>query len=443
MNRKLLLLIMLSGICLLSALTLDEAKEMALKNNSKYLAVKNTYEAARWNRQQSLSNMLPSLTASGTYLYLDPATTIQTGMGTTTLNHDSRSAALTLTQPLFMGGKLWQAYKISSISAEMSRLSLENMRLTVLSEVESKYYGVLQLQELLTIAQKDLQSSRQSLNIIASRYESGVLSQADYYKTQSRVASKEVALIQAQTAMELAFQDLDNTLGLSQRSALEPVAKADADEQLLTLAEFTTSQTESFTRKAVNMSQSHNLSLKTASASVNLSQKAYNIARGSFLPTVALSLSRSFKDIGNERYDFDASNTLALTASVPLLPLWNNYSASRKAYYDVLKSKQDYKTANDGIGLSVQASALSLISNARQVKAAKIALQYTELTYQQIVERFKSNMLSVTEMLDAEIMLQAAQVSYANAFYNYLKAKSALLQTLGTDDTKTIEALID
>jgi outer membrane protein TolC len=252
-----------------------------------------------------------------------------------------------------------------------------------------------------------------------------------------------VALIQAQTAMELAFQDLDNTLGLSQRSALEPVAKADADEQLLTLAEFTTSQTESFTRKAVNMSQSHNLSLKTASASVNLSQKAYNIARGSFLPTVALSLSRSFKDIGNERYDFDASNTLALTASVPLLPLWNNYSASRKAYYDVLKSKQDYKTANDGIGLSVQASALSLISNARQVKAAKIALQYTELTYQQIVERFKSNMLSVTEMLDAEIMLQAAQVSYANAFYNYLKAKSALLQTLGTDDTKTIEALID
>ncbi len=443
MNKKVLLLILMLGACLLSALTLQEAKELALRNNSRYLAQKAAYESAKWSRQQALSGLFPSLTASGSYVYQDPAVVVNTGASGYTLNHDSRSAALTLSQPLFMGGKLWQAYKISSVSAEMSRLNLENQRLSILNEVESKFYNVSQLKDLLAISEKDLANTRQNLNITAARYENGVLSQADYLKMSSKAASKEVALIQSQTALELAKQDLFSFLGLTETVELQAIEPLYEQTELGTFAEYNTQQTKAFSQKAEQVSASENLNLKTAEASVHLSKKAYSIAKGNFLPTVLLSASRSYRENGMDRYEFDATNTIALTASVSLLPLWNNYSGSRKAYYDVQKSEQDFKTASDGINLAVKAAAFNLISSARQVKAAEIAQRYAEQTYQQMQERFRNNMISTTEMLDVEIMLASAQTGLTNAMYSYLKARSSLLQALGTDDKNVLNSLME
>ena len=439
----LIILLLLFTLSLASALTIEEAKQLALSKNSKYLAQKDAYQAAKWSKQQALGGLLPSLSLSGTYVYLDPAVSVKAGMNTITFNHDTRSTALTLSQPLFMGGKLWQAYKITGITEEMNRLSLENTRLSIINEVETKYLAVLQLNELLIISQSDLQSSKNNLAIAQVRFDNGTMSKADYLKIQAKAANKEVALIQSESALELAKQDLMNTLGSTDLPELTPVALDREEVRLIKLSQYTNEQTKEFSRKAIIVSNEHNLGLKIALAGTQLSKKAYNIARGSFLPTVILSANRSYNDAGVDRYQFTGSSTLALTASVPLLPLWNTYSGSRKAWYDYRKSQSDYQTASDGINLGVKAGALNLISSARQVTAARIALQYTELTYQQMQERYRNNLLSVTEMLDVEVMLQAAKVSLSNSTFAYLKARSALLQALGTDNNNDIDSLME
>jgi outer membrane protein len=442
MNRKILTLMLLAGVCLLSALTLDEAKQMALKSNSRYLAAKNAYDSARWSKTQAFSSLLPSLSATGSYVYMDPATEIQTGMSTITLNHDIRSGALTLSQPIFLGGKLWQAYRITAISADMAKLSLENMRLTILAETESKYLAVLQLQELQSIAEKDLQSSEQTLEIAQVRFDNGTLSRGDLLKIQAKQASKQVALIQAQTAYELAWQDFVSSIFLDKNETLEPVSLANEEALIDTLTNWIDWDSEDFTARALDYARNHNLSLKITDDTVKLSKKAYNIAKGSFLPTVMLSASRSFSENGIDRYEFNGKNTVVLSASVPLLPGLGNYSGMRKAYYELEKSHQDWQTAANGIRLGVTAATLNLVSSARQVQASRIALDYTQQTYDQLVERYRNNMLSATEMLDAEVMLQAASVGKTNAEYSFLKAKSALLQALGTDDITVLNSLM-
>jgi outer membrane protein len=442
MKNYLLLIVLLAAVFPVFGLSLDEAKQIALQKNPKFLAAKNAYESAKWGKTQALGNLLPTLTASGSYVYLDPATEIQTGMTTLTLNHDIRSGSLNLSQPIFMGGKLWQAYKINSISAEMAKLSMENMSLTVLAETESKYLNVLQLQELLSVAEKDMQSSEQTLEIARVRYEGNIMSHGDYLKIQAKKATKEVALIQAQAALDLAIQEFWNYLDTGAED-LEPVVMAVEDSLINKLADFNQWDTDDFTARALDYSRDNNLSLKITDNTVKLSQKAYNIARGNFLPTIMLSASRSFSENGLDRYEFDISkNTVALTLSLPLLPQLNNYAGSRKAYYDLRKSRDDWQTAANGIRLGVTAAALNLVSTARQVNASRIALDYTQQTYDQLVERYRNNLLSATDMLDAEVMLQAAGVSKTNAEFSFMKAKSALLQALGTDDSKIINTLI-
>ncbi|MFO7659541.1 MAG: TolC family protein [Candidatus Cloacimonadaceae bacterium] len=442
MRKILSIMILLSLVNLLTALSLNEAKQMARERNPEYQAQLNSYKAAQWSSGQALGNMLPSLTLTGNYIYRDPATEIYAGNTMLTMNNDIRSFNLSLSQPIFLGGKLWQSYQISRDSEEMARLTLQNKELSLLTEVESKYYNVLLAQELLSISAKDLQGSKQNLDIAQVRFESGVLSSPEYLRIKSAVATKEVSLIQAQTALELAKQDFMNFLTLSEWTELEPVSLS-ADEPVIALmADWDSDEVAEFTRGALLTASSNNPYLRIVEMSVSIAKRGYAIARGSFLPSVYLSLSRSYSEDGFERYAFEGSNTLALTASLPLLPFLDNYSAARKAYHEVQKSSFDYAGAENNITLAVRSAALNVISAARQVKASKLALEFTQQTYDQLMERYRANLLSATDLLNAEVMLQSAEMSFANSFYNYFKARSALVKAFGTYDLSFFYSMI-
>ncbi len=439
--RKLIMITMLLAAWGLSAgLTLEEAKELALKKNPAYQAQLSSYQAAKWSSRAALGSLLPTLTGTGTYLYRDPATRLS-GSSNLAMNHDSRSFGLNLTQPLFTGGRLWQAYRISRDGEEIARLALESKRLSLLAEVESKYLNVLLSRELLDISEKDLRSRRQNLEIARLRVETGTLSRPELLRIQSSVASGEVALIQARTALELSRQDLANSLSLQEWSELHPFDETAEMSRLAALRTWDAERIGRFTEQAVRTARQNNLSLRISGQSLSIAKRSYRLAKGSFLPTLALSLSRSFSEDGFDRYEFDGSNTLALTASVPLLPAWGNYSAARQAYHEMQQSQYEQADAAGGIELAVRSAALNLVSAVRQAEAARLALDYAQQSYDQLMERFRSNLLSTSDLLDAEIMLQAAQISHTNSFYACLKARSALLQLLGSADAGLLNTL--
>lgn len=155
-----------------------------------------------------------------------------------------------------------------------------------------------------------------------------------------------------------------------------------------------------------------------------------------------LTGSRQYKENGIDRYEFEPSNQIMLSLSLPLLPQVGNYAAARKAQYDTQKQRFEAQAASDGIALGVESAAINLVSSARQLNSAKLSLQITQDMYDQLAERFRLNMLSTMELMDAELMLSASKMAYNNAFYNFFKARLSLLKALGTDDYAALNALI-
>ena len=85
---------------------------------------------------------------------------------------------------------------------------------------------------------------------------------------------------------------------------------------------------------------------------------------------------------------------------------------------------------------------LNLVSSAQQVKASRLALDYTLQSYEQLQERFRMNLISSTELLDAELMLSSARLAYTNAHYAYLKNRLALMQGIGLENEQELDTLI-
>ena len=156
-----------------------------------------------------------------------------------------------------------------------------------------------------------------------------------------------------------------------------------------------------------------------------------------------LTGSRQYKENGLDRYEFDPANQLMLSFSLPILPGLGNYAGVRKAKEDMRKAALENKTATDGIKLGLEASTLSLISAARQSRSALLSKQYNEQLYAQLQERFKLNMLSVKELLDAELMLSAATLNYNTALFGFLKARSALMQNLNLESSQELSQILN
>lgn len=234
-------------------ISLQDAKAMAVQQNPQFQGEKAALEAAKWNKASAMSSFLPILSLGGTLLYMDPARTIPAGGQNITMNKDQRSIALNLTQPLFMGGRLYQTYKIASASSQMASLSLEMQKLQLKAEVEAKYYAVLQLKDILDIASREREQAVQNLALADLKMEAGILSRADHLRFQASLANKDMAFLQAETAYDLALRSFMNYLGASQPLMPEAIELDEAEIQRLTKLD--NQEVISFTDRAYDLAK--------------------------------------------------------------------------------------------------------------------------------------------------------------------------------------------
>jgi len=250
-------------------ISLDAAKSMALSQNATYQAARAGVEATRWQKKNAFAAFLPNLSLGGTFLYTDPARSINTGGQSIALNKDQRSISLNLSQPLFTGGKLYQAYKMASLAATVAETGLMAEKLELVYDVENKYYSVLQLNKVYEIAQAELSQAESNLELAQIKIQNGLMARADLLRLQANLANKEIALLQTKTAYDLALRDFSNFLG--SQELLNPLPVELDDSEILPFADFDEQKLERFSHSLKTIGITENLNLKQIQGGVELS----------------------------------------------------------------------------------------------------------------------------------------------------------------------------
>ena len=195
-------------------------------------------------------------------------------------------------------------------------------------------------------------------------------------------------------------------------------------------------------QRALQQGRESNSALKALDGSLELSRRGMQIAKGSFLPSVVLVGTSNFNENGIDRYKFNNSNQIMLTASLPLLPMVGNVAEHKKAQLKYRKALLDVKAATDAVFLGTEAAVLNLVGAAKQFRANSIALEYTRQSYLQMQERFRMELISSKDLLDAELMLSAARISHSTAVFDYHKARIALMQLLAFETPQQLDSMI-
>ena len=419
------------------SLSLDEAKQLALKNNPDLLSQQQTTKASKNNLWQSYLNLIPSANLSGNYVkFNDP---VMIGIEPA---EESKSYGYSITQPVFNGGKIWLGARMANDGYKISKESLKNKTLSTIADVESKYFSVLENQILLEISNKDLLSSKTNVEIAQIRFDAGTLSKAEYLQLQSELAGKEVSLIQIENLYQISLLELANFLQIEKVNELAEIPIETHQPTLDKLSTKSISELDEMKNTIISIGENSNPSLKMSEISVNTNKKSLLLAGGNFLPSVTLQYSNNWAKYDFQD-DYNESGQLGINLSIPIFPLVDNGLDVAKANHNLKQSKYALETVSDGIKLSLQSSLINLVAAAKTVRTSKLAMEYSKETYGQMKERFIHGMITANDLLSAEVMFTSAQNQYTTSFYNFLRAKSTLLLIMGIEDPQILEEILN
>ena len=224
-------------------LSLELCKIQALKHSQKVKSAEAEYQASQTQLKLSERAKLPTLDFGSSYTYLnDPNQMVVPGYELPTINgtassvyspgsvtnlayNHSYKAALELSLPLYLGGKLQKAHKLSTIASEMAKYSVDLSKVDVLLRVESSYWSLVSLQEIDAELEQTIEFLNDVVKEVTDRFTTGIVTKNEVLKAQVELNNVKLARIEMQNNMALAKMSLNQAMG---HNILDPIVIQDS-----------------------------------------------------------------------------------------------------------------------------------------------------------------------------------------------------------------------
>lgn len=324
-----------SGIQAQRTLNLDSCRTLALSNNKELRMSKEKVNAAHYQQKAAFTNFLPKIDMMGTYmrtekeisllsddqksaisnigtavapmgqklqqiLSSDPSlapllTPLQSVMGTLpgalnqvgqgmvdALRTDTRNmfgGMVTLTQPIFMGGKIIAYNKITKFAEQLAESQHATELQDVILNSDQAYWQVISLVNKKKLAESFLELVTKLDSDVSKMVAEGVATKADELSVKVKVNEAEMTLTKVENGLSLSKMVLCQLCGIPLDT---PITLADESMENITLP-------DTYIEGNVNTALSNREELKSLELASKIYRQKVNVTRSEFLPSVGLT----------------------------------------------------------------------------------------------------------------------------------------------------------
>jgi Outer membrane protein len=311
------LLIAVSGaIQAQSSFTLEQCKELTLKNNYEIRKSELQLKGAEQSRKEAFTNYFPVVSATGTAMNASAGTMNMEMMGTTlSLMKNGVLGGVTATQPVFAGGNIVNGNKLAKVGVEAQRYQLDLSEDEILLQTEQSYYQIVSLQEKLrTLDQLDemLQHLRRD---VENSFKAGLITQNDVLKVklkQNELASNRLSV--------------ENGLDITKKLLCQHMGTDPSGFSITYDSLWMESPANLLVNHAEVLSARNEYKLLDKNVEANNLQ--LKIKQGEFLPKVAVGAGYMYHNLTDVNTGF--SGVVFATVSIPISAWWGGSHAIKK-----------------------------------------------------------------------------------------------------------------
>ena len=463
------------------ALTLDSCRALAMENNKELLIGQEKIKAAHYQNKAAFTNYLPKLSATGTYIRNQKEISILndeqkaglsqlgTTVGTqvkgfaqqlavahpelvplitslgnfdiaTPLNAagnsivdafrtDTRNmyaGAITLTQPLYMGGKIRAYNKITQYAEELARQQHHTGMQEVILSTDQAYWQVISLVNKKKLAEGYLKLLQKLESDIDHMIAEGVATKADGLSVKVKVNEAEMTLTKVEDGLSLSKMLLCQLCGLDLSTNVVL-----ADENMNDLPILLKENSE-ISMETAYASRPELKSLELASL---IYKQKVNVTRAEHLPTVALlgnylvSNPSVYNGFENK---FKGMWNVGVMVQVPIWNWGEGVYKTKAAKAEAQIAKYQLQDAREKVELQVNQAAFKVTEAKKKLIMASKNLEKANENLRYATLGFEEGVIAPANVLEAHTAWLSAQSEKIDAQIDIKLTEIYLQKSLGT-----------
>lgn len=457
MNRtKLTLLLLLSaGSQAASAgesvtLTLDSCRNMAVESNKELRMADMQKQAAYYNRKSAFTSYLPKVSAKGIYMHTCKELSLLNDQQKASLPHlgdalsapalnlmgqeivdalhtDTRNAAgaaVILTQPLYMGGRIRAYNNIARLAEKISANRYDLRRQELIADVDVTYWNIIELTARKRLAESYLDLVETLNTDIESMIAEGFATKADGLSVKVRVNEANVALIQVDNGIRILKMKLCQMCGLPQDT---PVALSGENGDELPPLDSDISCDTGIWEKRPEIS--------ALGASAEIYTEKVRIARAGSMPSVALAggYFTSYPSVFNSfEKRFRGTWNVGVAVNIPLLTGGDRFYKVKAAKAEAAAARFELEETREKIELQVSQSRQKLQEAQEKYSASLSSQAEADENLRYATLGLKEGVIPVSNVLEAQTAWISAKANLISAEVGLRLAHVYLRKSLGT-----------
>jgi outer membrane protein TolC len=411
-------------------LSFEQAIQLAMENNLATLLASERRNEARGVKQQSLSALLPnvsaaayqaSLTENLAALGFRPGTI--PGINSTFVgpfrNFDGR---VLLAQRIF-DLSAFKSYQAGRAGVRVAELQEGLAREQVASGTGLIYLEALRADESVVAAQANVELAQSLLKLAQDQRDAGVATGVDVIRAQTRLAEQQVGLAQAQTMSEQARLNLQRVVGLPLGSSLTLTDQLRFTDEPLPVVE-----------SAVAQAGENRREVKVAEEQNRVSQLERQAVRAEYLPSVEFVGDYGVSGITPNNSDLP-TRRVAVQVNVPIFNGGLTRGRLTAATSRQRQSELELSNIRGQVEEDVRLALATLRTTAVQVRAAEESVRLALRELEMARDRFKAGVGDNLEVVTAQTSLANARDAHVTALAQHNAARLNLAAALGRAET--------
>jgi outer membrane protein len=408
--------------------TLQQSISLALENSYKIKARDERITQANDILKQSRAEFLPKFGINYSYNYFSEVpisryTLFGTGVEIPVGTQNNWRWGTFVRQPVFTGFALLSNYRLAELGIDQSQLEMDQEKLDLVLRVKQAYFDILGADKAVEVAQTTVESLSQTVKVARSFFDVGMIPVNDVLKAEVELANAQQSLVRAKNAAQTSRATFNTVLV---RPVNDPVKLED-----ILVFKPEVGNYDAYVKIALE----NRPEIKILDVGLLQSDQQIRLAKSKYYPEIGVTYTYLKQ---GDTASLSGSNFVdANSWEVLAVANWTLFEWG-KTYYTV-KEKQSVKQqvlqtksdVEDGIRLQVKQAMLDIDSSASNIPVTQKGIESGEENLRVNAERYKAQVSTITDLLDAQTLLARARLDYYRALYDHNLAKARLDRALG------------
>lgn len=336
--------------------------------------------------------------------------------------HNVFAGTIGFVQPVFMGGKILELYRVAKYGENLAAAQHENKTTELLLEVDEAYWRVVSLENKVKLA-------REYRNLIAKldsnvrvMIEEGVATKAEALKVRVKLNEAEMTVTKAEDGLNLSKMALNQLCGfpLDEQYALsDATLKSEENVQLIPVDEAISNRPE----------------IKALTQVENIAKSNERIMLSRFMPNIGLTgnyLVSNPNVYNGYKNEFGGMFNVGIVANVPLFHFGDKFHTLNAAKSQRKIAAMQLDEVKEKMQLQIKQNSYKVAESMKKKSATEKNIEQAEENLRYATEGFDAGVITSTDLLGAQTAWLSAKSENIDACIDLKLCNLYLSKSLGT-----------